>query len=71
LQHIEIFFERLHACVFHLVPSPPHQRGALVPGEVDASGVPQVAQEGFERLVALIVHLIPSACSSDLDFTQQ
>ena len=38
-----------HPRLIHPVPHPPHQRVALVAGEIEPPRVPHVAQQGFKR----------------------
>ena len=39
--------------------SAPHQRVALVAGEIEPPRVPHVAQQGFKRVIGLPIHYSP------------
>lgn len=56
LQHIEILIECRVAGVIHAVLDPPHQRRALVAGEVESARVPQIAQQSLKGVVGTGVH---------------
>ncbi len=48
LQGVQIFVEGLGSDLIHAVADPAHQGGALVAGEVEAAGVPQIVQHRLE-----------------------